>query len=46
MKTNDIDFEPSASRTQIQNEIAERSENVIVRQIKIMAIDAKLSDDL
>ena len=46
MKANDIDFESSASRTQTQNEIVERSEDVIVRQIKIMTIDAKLPGDL
>ena len=46
MKTNGIDFESSAPRTQAQNGVAERSENVIVRQIKIMAIDAKLPGDL
>ena len=46
MKTNDIDFEFSTFRTQIQNGVAERSESVIVRQIKIMTIDAKFSGDL
>ena len=46
MKANDIDFEFSASRTQAQNEVAERSKSVIVRQIKIMTIDAKLPGDL
>ena len=46
MKTNDIDFEFSAFRTQVQNKVVERSKNVIVRQIKIMTIDAKFSGDL
>ena len=46
MKTNGIDFEFSALRTQTQNEVAERSKDVIVRQIKIMAIDAKFPGDL
>ena len=46
MKTNDINFEFLASRTQTQNEIAERSEDIIVRQIKIMTINAKFPNDL
>ena len=46
MRSIEIDFESSISRTQTQNEFVERSENVIVKKIKTITIISKISIDL
>lgn len=46
MKSKDIDLEPSTLWTQAQNELAERSESVIVRKAWAMTIKFKLLIEL
>ena len=46
MRSQRIDFEPSAPRTQAQNRLAERSGGVVVRKARAMAIGSKLPTEL
>ena len=46
MRSVEIDFESSISRTQTQNKFVERSKNVIIKKIKTMTIISKIFVDL
>jgi hypothetical protein len=46
LRSQGIDFEPSAPRTQAQNGLAERSGGVIMEKARAMRISANLPHDL